>query len=48
MIAEGPGTVTVNPAGESLMTVRMRITNMGEVIAYHNSEARIQDQIGAG
>jgi hypothetical protein len=49
MEAAGSGEVTVDASGESVMTVRMRIKNMGEVIAHHSStEARVYDQFGLG
>lgn len=49
MEAAGSGEVTVDASGESVMVVRMRIKNMGEVIAHHNStEARVLDQFGLG
>ncbi len=49
MEAAGSGEVTVDSSGEAVMTVRMKIKNMGEVIAHHNSsEARILDQFGLG
>jgi len=49
MEADGTGEVTVDASGESVMTVRMRIRNMGEVIAHHTStEARTLDQFGLG
>lgn len=49
MEADGVGEVTVNGSGESVMTVRMKIRNMGEVIAHHNTaEARQLDHLGLG
>lgn len=46
MIAVGSGKATVNAAGESVMNVRMVITNMGEIIAHHaTGEARLQEAL---
>lgn len=49
LAADGAGQVTVDGSGESIMTVRLRIRNMGEVIAHHQAdEARVLDQFGLG
>lgn len=46
MVAVGSGKATVNAAGESVMNVRMVITNMGEIIAHHaTGEARLQEAL---
>ena len=49
IVATGTGRASVTPAGESIMDVRMVISNMSEVIAHVTTgEARLQDAIGAG
>lgn len=47
MEADGAGEVTVDANGDSIMTVRMRIRNMSEVVAHHTSiERRTYDALG--